>query len=620
MANDTKTTALPKVTALSGSDDIIVNASGKTSRISLDSFTAKTSSWDALADKPFSTIDGSYFKVDTNSGSSVLSLSDELVQNISNIRKDISDIQEAETETKANVTELQTASHTHANMQVIELFGTNSEGKLTWEDTVVGSDYTLPAATTSALGGVKPDGNTITVDEDGTIHGATTYTLPTASTTVLGGVKVDGTTITIDSNGVIKGSEAQPYTLPVATTTILGGVKPDGETIKVSSEGVITCINDSAIPSWVANTAYVVDNLVVYGTIIYQCTEAHTSGTEFEATHWTALTGQQGEKGDKGADGVSPTAKVTQTDLGATITVTDANGTTTANVSNGTSAMLSVSQTETGCTVTATDGSGTTTATITNGTNGTNGDDGKSAYELAVAKGYTGSEADWLLSLKAPVPSIDSDTKHWLIGEEDTNVIAEGKVDINTDCAVLYATLPASGWSNTAPYTQTVAVTSISADNMPIVDLKYSDTEDNWDSEEKAFACLTKITTANGSITAVCRKEKPTVDFTIQMRVSGDVSGVNFASKSDLEAIKTKMSQSITLSAASWDSETKTNTVSATVDTSRLNTPIPDAASLKAYAENGVYLSAETDTTLVFSCSEIPTEDITVKIKSEVIA
>ena len=332
------------------------------------------------------------------------------------------------------------------------------------------------------------------------------------------------------------------------------------------------------------------------------------------------MTGQQGEKGDKGTDGVSPTAKVTQTDLGATITVTDANGTTTANVSNGTSAMLSVSQTETGCTVTATDGSGTTSATITNGTNGTNGDDGKSAYELAVAKGYTGSEADWLLSLKAPVPSIDSDTKHWLIGEEDTNVIAEGKVDINTDCAVLYATLPASGWSNSAPYTQTVTVTSISADNMPIVDLKYSDTEDNWDSEEKAFACLTKITTANGSITTVCRKEKPTVDFTIQMRVSGDVSGINFASKSDLEAIKTKISQSITLSAASWDSETKTNTVSATVDTSRLNTPIPDAASLKAYAENGVYLSAETDTAFVFSCSEIPTEDITVKIKSEVIA
>lgn len=47
------------------------------------------------------------------------------------------------------------------------------------------------------LGGVKPDGTTITVDEDGTIHTAL------ATTTTVGGVKPDGTTITIDSNGVI---------------------------------------------------------------------------------------------------------------------------------------------------------------------------------------------------------------------------------------------------------------------------------------------------------------------------------------------------------------------------------------------------------------------------------
>lgn len=64
----------------------------------------------------------------------------------------------------------------------------------------------LPIATTSALGGVIPDGTTITVDADGTIHGASTYVLPTASTSTLGGVKVDGTTITIDNNGVISSS------------------------------------------------------------------------------------------------------------------------------------------------------------------------------------------------------------------------------------------------------------------------------------------------------------------------------------------------------------------------------------------------------------------------------
>lgn len=43
-----------------------------------------------------------------------------------------------------------------------------------------------------------------------------------------------------------------------------------------------------------------------------------------------------GKDGDKGADGVSPTAAVTQTDDGAKFTVTDASGTTTAAIKNGT--------------------------------------------------------------------------------------------------------------------------------------------------------------------------------------------------------------------------------------------------------------------------------------------
>lgn len=348
--------------------------------------------------------------------------------------------------------------HSHTNMQILDKFGTNNEGKLTWDNVIVGSDYTLPIATNSVLGGVKPDGNTITVDEDGTIHGANTYTLPIATTAVLGGIKVDGTTIT------------------------------------VNSEGVITCINDSAIPSWVTNTAYAIDNLVVYGTTIYQCTEAHTSGTEFNTTYWIALTGQQGEKGDKGTDGVSPTAKVTQTDLGATIIVTDANGTTTANVSNGTSAMLSVSQTETGCTVTATDSSGTTTATVSNGTNGTNGDDGKSAYAIAVEEGFSGDEAAWLRSLK-------------------------GITTVTSSAVNLTGTLTADGWSDTAPYTQTVTVTGLAEDGYPILDLITSADTTTGINENKQWVYITKATTAENTLTVKCYEKKPTIALNFVIKV-----------------------------------------------------------------------------------------------------
>lgn len=348
--------------------------------------------------------------------------------------------------------------HSHANMQVIELFGTNNEGKLTWGDVVVGSDYTLPIATNSVLGGVKPDGNTITVDEDGTIHGANTYTLPIATTAVLGGIKVDGTTIT------------------------------------VNSEGVITCINDSSIPNWVASTDYTIGMLVVNGTVIYQCKTEHTSGTTFddtEKTNWTALTGEKGEKGDSGT---SPTANVTQTELGATISVTDDNGTTTANISNGTSAMLSVTQTITGCTVTATDSSGTTTATITNGVNGTNGNDGKSAYTIAVEEGFSGDEAAWLNSLK-------------------------GITTVTSSAVNLTGTLTADGWSDTAPYTQTVTVTGLAEDGYPILDLITSTDTTTGINENKQWAYITKATTAENTLTVKCYEKKPTIALNFVIKV-----------------------------------------------------------------------------------------------------
>lgn len=45
--------------------------------------------------------------------------------------------------------------------------------------------------------------------------------------------------------------------------------------------------------------------------------------------------GIQGKQGETGADGFSPIAKVTQTSTGATISITDKNGTTTADIQNG---------------------------------------------------------------------------------------------------------------------------------------------------------------------------------------------------------------------------------------------------------------------------------------------
>lgn len=66
-----------------------------------------------------------------------------------------------------------------------------------------------PVATTESAGIVKPDGTTIVVDEDGTVHGAQTYELPMATPTVLGGVKI-GKNLTMDENGTINAYVAFP--------------------------------------------------------------------------------------------------------------------------------------------------------------------------------------------------------------------------------------------------------------------------------------------------------------------------------------------------------------------------------------------------------------------------
>ena len=109
-------------------------------------------------------------------------------------------------------------------------------------------------------------------------------------------------------------------------------------------------------------------------------TETGATITITDASGTTTATVENGEPG------FSPSAKVEQTATGATITVTDKSGTTTADILNGKgekgdpgfSPSASVTQTETGATVTVTDETGTTTAELKNGKDGVGipGDDG----------------------------------------------------------------------------------------------------------------------------------------------------------------------------------------------------------------------------------------------------
>lgn len=115
--------------------------------------------------------------------------------------------------------------------------------------------------------------------------------------------------------------------------------------------------------NWNSETEYEANDLVLYRDMLYVAEEAIAAGTapgSEEVTAWVPIAGRAGNdyvltdadkaeiaemaadlvevpehSGEIGKDGFSPIAKVEQTANGSVITITDANGTTTATVTNG---------------------------------------------------------------------------------------------------------------------------------------------------------------------------------------------------------------------------------------------------------------------------------------------
>ena len=93
----------------------------------------------------------------------------------------------------------------------------------------------------------------------------------------------------------------------------------------------------------------------------YTLTIRYTNGTSYTTTSI---------RGETGADGISPVATVTKSGDTATISITDAEGTTTAEITDGTdgiSPVATVTKSGDTATISITDAEGTTTATVTDG-------------------------------------------------------------------------------------------------------------------------------------------------------------------------------------------------------------------------------------------------------------
>lgn len=410
--NTIRTTELQKLDT-SQVVDILVNSADDAGRIALTDFLAgitTNSDWYSITSKPFTDLDIEYFTTKVSEeGFPVLTFNEDTstalnnLQEISNITNGLS----------TRITTLETDSHTHDNKEIIDLFQVTEDNKLSWNGAEVG--YKLTPATTESLGGVKPDGETITIDEDGTLHGANTYELPVAAANSLGGVKVDNTDINITEDGVIH--------LGVASIDTLGGVKVDGDSIAINEDGTIFTV---------------------------------PKGLDFQAIA-AAMTG-------------------------------------------GTSIGLEITANE----------------------------------ELEVFNFNV---------TKTPEIKID-DEGYWTVdgdrGVNPTKAQGEkgdtGTVEVNADCAVLYATFLVDNWTDTAPYSQTVTVEGITENHVPIVDISYSEDTSLWEDEEKNYSYLTKVETNNGTITAICLKNRPENNFSIKLKISGDLTSENTVSKDDFNS------------------------------------------------------------------------------------
>ena len=98
---------------------------------------------------------------------------------------------------------------------------------------------------------------------------------------------------------------------------------------------------------------------------------------------------------------------------------------------------------------------------------------------------------------------------------ENKNAYLVNHTTIN---ATKTATLVASNWSSSAPYTQTVSVSGVLVSDDPFVDVYLEGISDGTAIIE-AWSTVGRVSTTDGSITAYCYEEKPTIDIPIILKV-----------------------------------------------------------------------------------------------------
>ena len=137
------------------------------------------------------------------------------------------------------------------------------------------------------------------------------------------------------------------------------------------------------------------------------------------------------------------------------------------------------------------------------------------------------STEDYTAADKTKLANIESEANKTIVeqttGTSTLSVMSQDAVTTqlnNKATTNLYtATLLSSGWSSSAPYTQTVSVSGILSTDTPIADVVLDVVTSTAMAQISAWMCVSNIETADGSITATCFENKPEIDIPIQLKV-----------------------------------------------------------------------------------------------------
>lgn len=110
---------------------------------------------------------------------------------------------------------------------------------------------------------------------------------------------------------------------------------------------------------------------------------------------------------------------------------------------------------------------------------------------------------------------------------QNTSDVAKNKNSINANVQEITkikglkkATFSTGGWTSSAPYTQTVAVSGLTNQDSPIVGIDMSDnpSADITKAREKSFGYVNRAYTGNGTLTLRCNISKPQTAFTVLIK------------------------------------------------------------------------------------------------------